>query len=98
IRYSGSPIAMGFGEARQQKQVLLVQFGAVENDFSNQKPASNSTSESNMPKLTNTVTNIEQSVEKAAKKVASRSAGFIDDLFGFDDSVESEENTQKAFE
>jgi len=26
IRYSGSPIAMGFGEARQQKQVLLVQF------------------------------------------------------------------------
>ncbi|AMN67576.1 exonuclease SbcCD subunit D C-terminal domain-containing protein [Psychrobacter sp. P11G5] len=98
IRYSGSPIAMGFGEAKQQKQVLLVQFGAVENDFSDQKPASNSTSESNMPKLTNTVTKIEQSVEKAAKKVASRSTGFIDDLFGFDDTAESEENTQKAFE
>ena len=31
IRYSGSPIAMGFGEARQQKQVLLVQFGDVLN-------------------------------------------------------------------
>ncbi|MGP5434977.1 exonuclease subunit SbcD [Psychrobacter sp. 1176_08] len=30
IRYSGSPIAMGFGEARQQKQVLLIQFGATE--------------------------------------------------------------------
>ena len=27
IRYSGSPIAMGFGEAKQTKQVLLVQFG-----------------------------------------------------------------------
>ena len=27
IRYSGSPIAMGFGEARQQKQILLIQFG-----------------------------------------------------------------------
>ncbi|SNT69784.1 exonuclease SbcCD subunit D C-terminal domain-containing protein [Psychrobacter sp. LV10R520-6] len=27
IRYCGSPIAMGFGEARQQKQVLLIQFG-----------------------------------------------------------------------
>lgn len=27
IRYSGSPIAMGFGEANQTKQVLLVQFG-----------------------------------------------------------------------
>lgn len=28
IRYSGSPIPMGFGEAKQQKQVLLVRFGA----------------------------------------------------------------------
>lgn len=27
IRYSGSPIAMGFGEAKQTKQVMLVQFG-----------------------------------------------------------------------
>ena len=98
IRYSGSPIAMGFGEAKQQKQVLLVQFGAVENDFSNQKPASNSTSESNMPKLTNTVTKIEQSVEKAAKKVASRSTGFIDDLFGFDDSVESDAKEKSTVE
>lgn len=26
IRYSGSPIAMGFGEAKQQKQVNLIQF------------------------------------------------------------------------
>ncbi len=26
IRYSGSPIAMGFGEAKQQKQVLLITF------------------------------------------------------------------------
>ena len=98
IRYSGSPIAMGFGEAKQQKQVLLVQFGAVENDFSNQKPASNSTSESNMPKLTNTVTKIEQSVEKTTKKVASRSAGFIDDLFGFDDSVESDVKEESTVE
>lgn len=98
IRYSGSPIAMGFGEAKQQKQVLLVQFGAVENDFSNQKAASNSTSESNMPKLTNTVTKIEQSVEKAAKKVASRSTGFIDDLFDFDDSVESDVKEESTVE
>ena len=27
IRYCGSPIAMGFGEARQQKQVLMLRFG-----------------------------------------------------------------------
>ncbi|GGF97629.1 MULTISPECIES: exonuclease SbcCD subunit D C-terminal domain-containing protein [Cysteiniphilum] len=26
IRYSGSPIAMGFGEAKQQKQVLMIDF------------------------------------------------------------------------
>lgn len=29
IRYSGSPIAMGFGEAQQQKQVVLIQFATV---------------------------------------------------------------------
>ncbi|WP_440453361.1 exonuclease SbcCD subunit D C-terminal domain-containing protein [Psychrobacter sp. ASPA161_9] len=98
IRYSGSPIAMGFGEAKQQKQVLLVQFGAVENDFGNQKPASNSTSESTILQLTNTVTKIEQSVEKTTKKVASQATDFMDDLFGFDNTVESEENTQKVFE
>lgn len=28
IRYAGSPIAMGFGESRQQKQVHLLRFGA----------------------------------------------------------------------
>lgn len=28
IRYSGSPIAMGFGEATQQKQINLIQFSA----------------------------------------------------------------------
>ncbi len=28
IRYSGSPIAMGFGEARQQKQLILIEFSA----------------------------------------------------------------------
>ena len=98
IRYSGSPIAMGFGEAKQQKQVLLVQFGAVENDFSDQKPTSNSTSESTILQLTNTVTTIEKSVEKTTKKVASQAMDFMDDLFGFDNTAESEENTQKAFE
>lgn len=98
IRYSGSPIAMGFGEAKQQKQVLLVQFGAVENDFRDQKLASNSTSESNMPKLTNTVTTIEKSVEKTTKKVAGQTTGFIDDLFGFDDSVESDVKEESTVE
>jgi DNA repair protein SbcD/Mre11 len=31
IRYSGSPIPMGFGEAKQQKIILKVTLGAVEN-------------------------------------------------------------------
>ena len=95
IRYSGSPIAMGFGEAKQQKQVLLVQFGAVENDFSDQKPTSNSTSESTILQLTNTATTIEKSVEKAAKKVASQATDFMDDLFGFDNSLEDKESDLK---
>lgn len=95
IRYSGSPIAMGFGEAKQQKQVLLVQFGAVENEFSNKKLTSNSIAESSMPKLTNTVTKIEKSVEKAAKKVAGQATDFMDDLFGFDESVEGKESDIK---
>lgn len=95
IRYSGSPIAMGFGEAKQQKQVLLVQFGAVENDVSNQKPTSNSTSESTILQLTNTVTTIEKSVEKTTKKVASQATDFMDDLFGFDDSLEDKESGVK---
>ena len=88
IRYSGSPIAMGFGEAKQQKQVLLVQFGTVERSLS----------ESTIIQLTSTMTNIEKLVEKTTKKVASQATDFMDDLFGFDNTAESEENTQKAFE
>lgn len=40
IRYSGSPIAMGFGEAKQTKQVMLVQFShTAADDFAdNGKP------------------------------------------------------------
>ncbi|MBB3105901.1 exonuclease SbcD [Psychrobacter luti] len=98
IRYSGSPIAMGFGEAKQQKQVLLVQFGEMENDSKNKNLASNTTSESIIPQLTNTAAKIEKSVEKVAKKVASQATDFMDDLFGFDDSAESEENTRNSFE
>ena len=93
IRYSGSPIAMGFGEAKQQKQVLLVQFSAVANDISSQKSASkNNIVESIIPQLTNTVTPI----EKPAKKVASQTTEFMDDLFGFDEQSENNEMTKTA--
>lgn len=92
IRYSGSPIAMGFGEAKQQKQVLLVQFSAVANDISSQKSASNNIVESIIPQLTNTVTPI----EKPANKAASQTTEFMDDLFGFDEQSKNNEVTKTA--
>lgn len=76
IRYSGSPIAMGFGEAKQQKQVLLVEFGEVEKSLSD---------ESTILQLSNTTSK----VEKVAKKAVIQTPEFMDDLFGF---VEQEES------
>lgn len=75
IRYSGSPIAMGFGEAKQQKQVLLVEFGEVEKSLSD---------ESTILQPANTTSK----VEKVAKKAVIQTPEFMDDLFGF---VEQEE-------
>ncbi|SLJ84621.1 exonuclease SbcCD subunit D C-terminal domain-containing protein [Psychrobacter sp. DAB_AL43B] len=95
IRYSGSPIAMGFGEARQQKQVLLVQFGAAVDKFKNKDEASEITPEATVLKIKTTTDTFEKSVEKVTKKVASRAATFMDDLFDFEESVETDtkENT-----
>ena len=76
IRYSGSPIAMGFGEAKQQKQVLLVEFGEVEKSLSD---------ESTILQPANTTSK----VEKVAKKAAIQTPEFMDDLFAF---VEQEES------
>lgn len=76
IRYSGSPIAMGFGEAKQQKQVLLVEFGEVEKSLSD---------ESTILQPANTTSK----VEKVAKKAAIQTPELMDDLFGF---VEQEES------
>ncbi len=83
IRYSGSPIAMGFGEARQQKQVLLVQFGTAANDFEDKVLAD--PIEPSLPPI-----------KQVAKKVSIQTSEFMDDLFGFDDSAGSAEN--KKFE
>jgi len=97
IRYSGSPIAMGFGEAKQQKQALLIQFGAALNDIKenidnksphegiNEISASNLTSD--MAQLTNTAAKTEISVEKTTTKKVTSQTDFIDDLFGFDDTI-----------
>ena len=85
IRYSGSPIAMGFGEARQQKQVLLVQFGAVENGFKDK--TSTTFTEHPLP-----------AIKQVTKKAAAQTTGFIDDLFGFSDSVEPEAMTPNSID
>lgn len=84
IRYSGSPIAMGFGEAKQQKQILLIQFGATEqsvgedakDNITPEKPNAD-----NEPSLSST--------KAAAKKAATQTPELMDDLFAF---VEQEEN------
>lgn len=76
IRYSGSPIAMGFGEAKQQKQVLLVEFGEVEKSLSD---------ESTILQPANTTSK----VEKVAKRAVTQTPELMDDLFGF---VEQEES------
>ncbi|MDN5566575.1 MAG: exonuclease SbcCD subunit D C-terminal domain-containing protein [Psychrobacter sp.] len=82
IRYSGSPIAMGFGEARQQKQVLLIQFGDVADDDESLaiNLVYNVIKKSAEPIKVTTGA----SVRKVAKKVIHKSNDLIDDLFGFD--------------
>jgi len=99
IRYSGSPIAMGFGEAKQQKQILLVQFGATEhfnNDISELNVAPDSiTSHAIRTAADIEVAQVKKSVdklaEKTAKTVVSQALPFMDDLFGFDEPLEDEE-------
>ncbi|MEN8626575.1 exonuclease SbcCD subunit D C-terminal domain-containing protein [Psychrobacter proteolyticus] len=99
IRYSGSPIAMGFGEAKQQKQVLLVQFGAAEH-FNNDISELNVVPDSIIPHAINIAATIEVAqvkksvdklAEKTAKTVVSQALPFMDDLFGFDEPLEDEE-------
>lgn len=89
IRYSGSPIAMGFGEAKQQKQVLLIQFGAI-NNIDNESLVLNTLSDSVVPPPSNTVTEVKKSVEKTTKKVAIQATAYMDDLFGFEVPIEQD--------
>lgn len=88
IRYSGSPIAMGFGEAKQQKQVLLVQFGDALEGVNTKN--NNDHIASDISQLINANVKTDTSVEKSAnKKIASQNTGFMDDLFAFEAEVET---------
>ena len=95
IRYSGSPIAMGFGEACQQKQILLIQFGAVLN---NTGLTVENLSKSISQKLTNTTVNADKAIEKTAKKSVNQAASFIDDLFADVESIESDPHNETRSE
>ena len=77
IRYSGSPIAMGFGEAKQQKQVLLVQFGAVDH-FENEVSGVNIA-----PQLASTDANVKTATVETSAEKNSKKAPLQADLFGF---------------
>ena len=78
IRYSGSPIAMGFGEARQQKQVLLVQFG-------NEKFMNDSVINSS-----DLQTEVTPAENKKTLSSTKSNNDFMDDLFGFEDTSKEE--------
>lgn len=58
IRYSGSPIAMGFGEATQTKQVLLVRFGEQLDRFSESDGVSTTDEVSEVDNSTTTDTSV----------------------------------------
>ncbi len=97
IRYSGSPIAMGFGEARQQKQVLLVKFGEASKQVTDETSPSKAIDEVISFQAIETVAPIEKPVEKLSTKAAAQATEFMDDLFGFGDSADSEAITPNAF-
>lgn len=91
IRYSGSPIPMGFGEARQQKQVLLIQFGA---DFSEFEPVNNQVEVKSVATVSTKPLETSEPIAKKSlidqPKTTKNPAGpsdFIDDLFGFEEDL-----------
>ncbi len=96
IRYSGSPIAMGFGEARQQKQVLLVKFGDSLDQTNDTALTSKVVDKALDLPMTQAI--VPQSVEKTVKKAISQSTDFMDDLFGFEETAAEDKDTEVKFE
>ncbi len=86
---------MGFGEARQQKQVLLIQFGTV---LKNKELTLENTSESSPHQLNNTLINTDKTVEKTVKKAVNQAASFMDDLFADVESLESDQHSETSIE
>ncbi len=103
IRYSGSPIAMGFGEARQQKQVLLVQFGAVINSLDNKNPedknltANVASNRETSPPASKTLNAKPMAIspDNSLNNRSNDNATFMDDLFGFNESDDTDYDDNK---
>lgn len=93
IRYSGSPIAMGFGEARQQKQVLLVQFGKGVDEGDKKSVPAPITNITNAKAADLEPTHTTASAKPAPKKKTLQANPFMDDLFGFDEPLTQDEGT-----
>ncbi|WP_019672462.1 exonuclease SbcCD subunit D C-terminal domain-containing protein [Psychrobacter lutiphocae] len=101
IRYSGSPIPMGFGEARQQKQVLLIQFGdTIDEHFDDTQPLRSKPNETLSTSTLQTSTSEKSTSETPSKtsvkpKLKNKDNQFIDDLFaGLDDELNESNNEQ----
>lgn len=110
IRYSGSPIAMGFGEARQQKQVLLIQFAEsvsldsfITQPLKSEPLAELSSSAPNEQSFNEQYSNDKLSNNKPSKSTASeKDSFFVGDLFAnleedLDDSLKLDDASENEF-
>ncbi|SUD90893.1 exonuclease SbcCD subunit D C-terminal domain-containing protein [Psychrobacter phenylpyruvicus] len=100
IRYSGSPIAMGFGEASQQKQVLLVEFGDSINESTNASSDKTFTDTPSLSASTNKTSDITSQLsfeDKVNPNHQPQPDLFMDDLFAdiTDEPVEDDVNNNK---
>lgn len=96
IRYCGSPIAMGFGEAHQQKQVLLLKFGAAIEDLNPSTTEDNTVNNTTQGGLSNTSSsklNVDTQPIKSsspAKTLAeAQQADLFGDLFGDEEETDT---------
>lgn len=100
IRYCGSPIAMGFGEARQQKQVLLLQFGTSIESLDFATTTDESVTATNQASLSNTrsanVSTATQPIKPSSqinKLAEAQQADLFGDLFGDTEEAESAQDS-----
>lgn len=87
IRYSGSPVAMGFGEATQQKSVCLIEFSAEANNLGTNNLAANNLATTGAVKPDVTLLNVP--VFQPLRQVSGNWASIACELRSLVDSNES---------